>query len=239
MPDKVELLLLPGMICDAAFWRAQVKDLSDIAVPHVMSFGTLESFEAMADKVLSEAPPRFALAGHSMGGRVAQEVYRKAPERVLKLALLATDYRGHVNEEARVAEEARRTGMLAKVQAEGMESFAKGWVKMVVAPANMQNTVLVDDVVAMMARQTPAMLAAHTLAGLVRPDYTDMLARISVPTLIAPGDADTLRPVSVHEEMATRVRGSALVVIEGSGHMVAMEKPAAVTNAMRDWLLAR
>jgi pimeloyl-ACP methyl ester carboxylesterase len=191
----------------------------------------------MADKVLSEAPERFALAGHSMGGRVAQEVYRKAPERVLKLALLATDYRGHVSEEARAAEEARRTGMLAKVKAEGMESFAQGWVKMVVAPANMQNASLAGDVVAMMARQAPAVLAAHTLAGLVRPDYADMLPRISVPTLIAPGDADALRPVSVHQEMAARVPNSRLVVIEGSGHMVAMERPEAVTAAMRDWLL--
>lgn len=231
------LLLLPGMICDAAFWRAQIKDLSDVAAPRVVEFGPLESFETMADKVLSEAPPRFALAGHSMGGRVAQEVYRKAPERVLKLALLATDYRGHVSEEARAAEEARRNGMLARVKAEGMESFAKGWVKMVVSPANLEDAALVDDVVAMMARQTPEILAAHTFAGLARPDYTDMLPRISVPTLIAPGEADTLRPVSVHQEMTARVPNSSLVVIEGSGHMVAMENPKAVSGAMRNWLL--
>ena len=238
MPGKVELLLLPGVICDAAFWRAQVSDLSDVANSRVIEFGPLESFEAMADKVLSEAPERFALAGHSMGGRVAQEVYRKAPGRVSKLALLATDYRGHVSDEARAAEEARRNGMLAKVKAEGMESFAKGWVKMVVAPANLQNTALVDDVVAMMTRHTPEVLAAHTLAGLMRPDYAGMLPRVAVPTLIAPGDADELRPVSVHQEMAARIPNSRLVVIARSGHMVAMENPSAVTAAMRDWLLA-
>ncbi|HSM96051.1 MAG TPA: alpha/beta hydrolase [Rhizomicrobium sp.] len=236
MPAKVELLLLPGMICDAAFWREQVKDLSNVANPRVVEFGPLESFEAMADKVLSVAPERFALAGHSMGGRVAQEVYRKAPDRVSKLALLATDYRGHVSEAARAAEEARRNGMLAKVKAEGMRSFAEGWVKMVMAPANMTNAALVEDVVAMMARQTPETLAAHTLAGLLRPDYTDMLPRVAVPTLLAAGDADTLRPVSVHQEMAARIPDSKLVIIEGSGHMVAMEKPVAVTAAMQDWL---
>ncbi len=113
------------MICDAAFWRSQIADLADISVPRVIEFGPLESFEAMAGKVLAEAPERFALAGHSMGGRVAQEVYRKAPDRVLRLALLATDYRGHISEEARAAEEARRNGMIAKVQAEGMEAFAQ------------------------------------------------------------------------------------------------------------------
>ena len=201
----------------------------------MIGFGTLDSFESMADAVLAQAPPRFALAGHSMGGRVAQEVYRKAPDRVVKLALLATDYRGHVSDAARAAEEARRDAMLAKVDAEGMETFARGWVKMVVAPANLGNTALVDDVVAMMARHSRDVLAAQTLAGLTRPDYTDMLARISVPTLVAPGDMDTLRPVAVHQEMAARIPGSRLVVIEISGHMVAMEQPAQVTAAMRDW----
>jgi pimeloyl-ACP methyl ester carboxylesterase len=233
---KTALLLLPGMICDEAFWRAQMRDLSDISVPRVMEFGALESFEAMADKVLSEAPDSFALAGHSMGGRVAQEIYRKAPHRVTKLALLATDYRGHADEEARAAEDARRTGMIAKVKADGMEGFAKGWVKMVVAPANMVNSALVDDVVAMMARQTPEDLAAHTLAGLMRPDYTNMLARIVCPTLLMPGEADGLRPVSVHREMAARIPDSRLVVIPNSGHMVAMEQPKLVTEALRDWL---
>ncbi|HEX7726440.1 MAG TPA: alpha/beta fold hydrolase [Rhizomicrobium sp.] len=236
MDKKVPLLLLPGMICDGAFWRAQVTDLADISAPRVMEFGALESFEAMADKVLSEAPERFALAGHSMGGRVAQEVYRKAPHRVLRLALLATDFRGHVSEEARLAEEARRNGMLAKVAAEGMESFAKGWVKMVVAPANMGNAALVNEVVAMMARQTPDLLAAHTLAGLQRRDYTEMLERIACPALLAPGDGDTLRPVSVHEEMMARIPGSRLAVIRNSGHMVAMEQPQQVTAALREWL---
>jgi pimeloyl-ACP methyl ester carboxylesterase len=234
--EKLQLVLLPGMICDAAFWHAQIGGLADISAPQVIEFGPLESFEAMADRVLAEAPARFALAGHSMGGRVAQEVYRKAPHRVLKLALLATDYRGHMSEEARAAEEARRNGMIAKVKAEGMEAFAKSWVNMVVAPANMANTALVGEVVAMMARQSPKILAAHTLAGLVRPDYTQMLPRVSCPTLLAPGDADTLRPVSVHQEMAAQIPGSHLVIIKNSGHMVAMENPSAVTETMRDWL---
>jgi pimeloyl-ACP methyl ester carboxylesterase len=142
-----------------------------------------------------------------------------------------------VSEEARAAVVARRNGMLGRVKAEGMESFAKGWVKMVVSPAKLEVAALVDDVVAMMARQTPEILAAHTFAGLARPVYTDMLPRISVPTLIAPGEADTLRPVSVHQEMTARVPNSSLVVIEGSGHMVAMENPKAVSGAMRNWLL--
>jgi pimeloyl-ACP methyl ester carboxylesterase len=236
MADKLPLLLLPGMTCDVAFWRAQIEGLSDIAEPRAIGFGTLDSFEAMADKALSQAPARFAIAGHSMGGRVAQEVYRKAPDRVAKLALLATDYRGHADGAARAAEEERRAAMLAKVDAEGMVAFARGWAKVVLAPANLGNAALVDDVVAMMARHSREVLAAQTLAGLTRPDYTDMLVRIAVPTLLVAGETDTLRPVAVHREMAARIADSHLVVIADSGHMVAMEQPIRLTAAMRDWL---
>ncbi|HEY1629846.1 MAG TPA: alpha/beta fold hydrolase [Rhizomicrobium sp.] len=232
------LLLLPGMLCDSASLRAQVADLADVASPRVMGYGDADSFEAMADRVLADAPPRFALAGHSMGGRVAQEVYRKAPERVAALALLATDYRGMVSEEMRATETARREAMLAKAKADGMEAFARMWVKQVVAPANLENTALVDDAVAMMARQSFDSFAAQSLAGLKRPDYTDMLGRVACPTLICPGELDMLRPVAVHAEMVARVPGAKLVVIKGAAHMVAMERPAEVTAALRDWLTA-
>jgi pimeloyl-ACP methyl ester carboxylesterase len=234
--DRIPLLLLPGMICDAAAWRHQVRDLADIAAPSVVNFGARDSFDAMADHVLAHAPPRFALAGHSMGGRVAQVVYFRAPERVERLALLATDFRGHLSDTERAAEEARRDGMLAKVRAQGMEAFARDWAKTILAPASLNDPALVDDVVAMMVRQSPDMLAAHTLAALSRGDHTAMLPSISVPTLIGAGDADLLRPVAVHREMAARIPGSHMVVLENCGHMLAMERPSETTAALRAWL---
>ena len=236
MDDKPILLLLPGMLCDAAFWRSQVEDLADICRPRVMSYGLLDSIEAMAQAVLAQAPDRFALAGHSMGGRVAQEIYRLAPERVLRLALLATDCRGHQDEAARAAEAGRREAMMAKVAAEGMEGFAEMWVRQILAADNLANEPLVAEVVAMMARQPAERLAAQTLAGLTRPDQSDLLASIHRPTLVCAGALDELRPVEVHRWMAERIPQSRLVVIEGAGHMVAMERPDAVTKAMRDWL---
>jgi len=230
------LLLLPGMLCDAASWRAQMENLADIAEPRVMAYGDADSFTAMADAVLADAPERFALAGHSMGGRVAQEVYRMAPDRVIALALLATDYRGHADDASRAAESARRDNMIAKVRADGMEAFARAWAPQVIASANMEDAALVGEVVAMMTRHSLAALEAETLAGLSRPDRSALLSRISCPTLICSGDQDTLRPISVHQDMAVRIPNSHLVVIEGSGHMVAMERPAAVSKALHDWL---
>jgi pimeloyl-ACP methyl ester carboxylesterase len=230
------LFLLPGMLCDAASWRAQVADLADIANPQVASYGDADSFEAMADAILADAPARFALAGHSMGGRVAQEICRKAPERVAALALLATDYRGIADEAMRTAETARRDGMLAKARAGGMDGFARAWVKQVVAPANLQDGALASAAVDMMARQSFESFAAQSLAGLTRHDSSDLLPRIACPALICAGDQDTLRPVDIHRDMAARIPDARLVVIAGSGHMVAMERPAAVSAAMREWL---
>lgn len=234
--NKPHLLLLPGMLCDGAFWRAQADGLSDLCDTIVPSFGVLDSFDAMAESVLASAPQTFVLAGHSMGGRVALEICRRAPERVMRLALFATDYRGHPDEASRAAEMARRNGTLDRIRAEGMEGFASFWVTQVVARENMGNTRLVSDVVAMMARQTLDVAAAQTLAGLTRRDQADVLAALSCPTLICAGREDALRPVAVHEDMARRVAGSELMAIEHCAHMVAMEQPGAVTAAMRGWL---
>jgi pimeloyl-ACP methyl ester carboxylesterase len=234
--QKPHLLLLPGMLCDEAFWRAQARDLADVSLPQVMAYGELDDLGAMAEAVLAAAPDRFALAGHSMGGRVAQEVFRRAPARVDRLALLATDYRGHQDEEARAAEASRREAMMAKVAAEGMDGFARMWVRQILAPGSLADEALVAEVVAMMARQPAEYLAAQTHAGLTRPDHTDMLAGVLRPTLVLAGAEDVLRPVEVHRWMAERLPQSRLVVVEGAGHMVAMERPQAVTRAMRDWL---
>jgi pimeloyl-ACP methyl ester carboxylesterase len=224
------------MLCDEAFWRAQVADLADVCRPRVAAYGLLDDLGRMAEAVLAEAPERFALAGHSMGGRVAQEIYRRAPGRVTKLALLATDYRGRLDGDALAAEASRREAMMALAAAEGMDGFARMWVRQILAPDNLADAALVAEVVAMMARQTPEQLAAQTRAGLTRPDYADMLPQVARPTLVLAGAEDTLRPVEIHRRMAESIPDSRLEVVEGAGHMVAMERPRAVSRAMRAWL---
>ena len=234
--SRIPLVLLPGMLCDGAFWRAQMRDLGDIADIRVAAYGLAEDFDTMADIVLATAPQSFALAGHSMGGRVALEIVRRAPGRVRALALIATDYRGHLSEEARAAEASRREGIIARVRDAGMEGFARGWAPQVIAPENMANAALVEDVVAMMTRQPPEAAAAQTLAGLLRRDQTGILPTISCPTLICAGEQDKLRPVAVHRDMAALIPGSLLAEIAGSAHMIAMERPDALTAEMRVWL---
>src|SRR6185312_6125237 len=93
MTTRHQLVLLPGLLCDAALWRHQVEYLQDLAEITVADLTLDSTIEAMADRVLSAAPRRFALAGLSMGGYVAQEILRQAPERVERLALLDTSAR--------------------------------------------------------------------------------------------------------------------------------------------------
>lgn len=235
--SKPDLLLLPGMLCDAASWEAQIAALADCCTPRVISFGDANDIGAMADIALAGAPISFALAGHSMGGRVAQAIYRRVPQRVTKLALLATDFRGHADDAASRAEVARRDEMIARVASVGLKEFACEWVRQIVSPSRLDDAPLVSAVVEMVARHTPAQLAAQTWAGLTRPDFTDLLPTISCPTLIIAGDEDTVRPVAVHREMADQIPRSRLVVLPQCGHMVTMERPTLVAAAMRRWLL--
>lgn len=235
--SKLQLLLVPGMLCDDASWEPQIAALTDICTPRVVALGDADSIDAMADAALGDAPDVFALAGHSMGGRVAQAVYRREPQRVAKLALLATDFRAQANQAARAAEQARRDEMIARVADVGLAEFARGWARQVVSRSRLNDAPLLEAVAKMMARHTPEELAAQTMAGLTRPDFADLLPHISCPTLLVAGDEDTLRPVSVHREMASLIPRNQLTVLPQCGHMVAMERPQLVAAAMRNWLL--
>lgn len=224
------------MLCDGAFWRSQMDRLADICTSAVISFGTSDSIGAMAQIVLADAPETFALAGHSMGGRVALEVYRRAPQRVARLGLFCTDYRGHVSDEARKLEIATGEGLLALARSEGMKAVATRLTGRVLPPDRHGDKRLVSAVEEMIARHSPAVLAAQINAGVTRPDFTELLPTITCPTLVCAGEKDVMRPVEVHREMAAKIPSSRLAIIAQGGHMVAMEYPREVTAAMRDWL---
>lgn len=223
------------MLCDAAFWQAQTKALAEGADVRVAGYGAAESIAAMAEAVLAAAPARFALAGHSMGGRVALEIVARAPERVERLGLFATDYRGPADAASLRAETLRRDDMLAALDRQGADAWSRDFARDMIGPARGDDARLVAEVAAMFARNA-GRLAAHTLAGLHRPDHAAVLARIACPTLVCAGAEDGLRPVEGHCDMAARIAGARLVVLEGCGHMLAMEQPDAVTAALRDWL---
>ncbi len=238
MAGRAALFLLPGLMCDAEFWRAQAAMLSGMCETHIPSYGLADDIGAMADLVIAQAPPRFALAGHSMGGRVAQEVCRRVPDRVERLGLFATDFRASVDAAAKADEARQRADLLAAVVANGVEVWARLWAKDMVAAGRQDDEALLGAITAMVLRQAPGQLAAQTLAGLNRPDFATLLPAIRCPTLICAGDEDSLRSIDTHREMAALIPNSRLAVLENCGHMTAMEEPGVVTALMRDWLTA-
>lgn len=230
------LVLLPGLMCDAAVWQAQLEGLADIAQPQVPEYGLRDDLGAMAAQVLAEAPPSFALAGHSMGGRIALEVMRQAPARVTRLALLDTGHRARPAGEAGDAEAQGRHRLLAIAREQGVAAMARDWVQGMVHPRRRADAALVEAIVAMFTRKSAEVFAAQVRALLQRPDADAVLAGVRVPTLLLAGREDGWSPPAQHAEMASRVPGSRLLIVEDCGHMSPMEQPKAVTAALREWL---
>ena len=235
--SKPTLLLLPGLLCDRASWAPVVPALEHHAECRVPDYATEHSLAAMAERALADAPPTFALAGHSMGGRVALEVVRRAPHRVTRLALLDTGYRSRPDGSAGDDERRRRHALLALARQRGMRAMGREWMRAMVHPARLDDAALVEDVLAMIARRTPDHYAAQVDALLARPDVTDVLRGLRVPTLIACGRQDAWSPPAQHEEIAALVPGSRLVMIDDCGHMAMMERPGPVADALVAWLV--
>jgi pimeloyl-ACP methyl ester carboxylesterase len=224
------LLLLPGLLCDAAVWAPLGLDAS------VVEYADAASITAMAEIALAAAPAgRIAVAGHSMGGRVAFEMHRLAPGRIERLALLNTGCHPLAPGEAGASERAGRLALLALARRSGMRAMARQWALAMVHPARIE-TPLFEAVLDMLARRDVATFEAQIQALLARPDAAPQLAQVTCPTLLLTGDHDTWSPPEQHRAMHLQVAGSRLVVVPDCGHMSTMEAPAAVRAALADWL---
>jgi len=235
--DKPEaLVLVPGLMCDAAAWRAQIDALQSQIPIIVIDHGELDSLSAMASNVLDRAPQRFALAGHSMGGRVVQEVVREQPQRVTHLALIDTACHATTDPAAVAKERESRFGFLKIAQEHGLERMARIWVQNMVHPDRLHDEALIGEIARMFARQSVRKYEAQIKALLNRTELFPFLKNINCPTLVLCGREDASTTLAGHEEMMTALPNAALVVLEHCGHMSMMEQPQAVTNAMRAWL---
>ncbi|PZN34729.1 MAG: alpha/beta hydrolase [Proteobacteria bacterium] len=233
------LVLVPGLMCDATVWEHQSATLGALAEVRVAELGGLDSIERMAQAVLQQAPAeRFALAGHSMGGRVAIEVVRQAPERVTALALLDTGYRPLAAGERGEREIATRQRLLELARTAGVRAMAKEWLVNMVHPERRSDRVLNERIIEMMARRTAEDFAAQIRALLGRPDAGKVLPTVRCRTLVLCGREDSWAPVEQHREIAALVPRSQLTVIPDCGHMSTMERPEAVSEALGAWLQA-
>ena len=234
-PDS--LVLVPGILCDEAVWRPQLAQLKDAADIRIARHDMADTLGAMAEAILDTAAPRFALAGHSMGGRVALEVWARAPQRVTRLALLDTGYDGLPPGEAGERERDGRLRLLEIAERDGMRAMAKEWSRGMVHPRRLTDTALLNDIQDMISRATPAHYAAQIRALLTRPDRSALLRTITVPTLVLCGHEDSWSPIGRHRELAAQIAGSRLVDVADCGHMSTLEQPDQVARALQTWLL--
>jgi pimeloyl-ACP methyl ester carboxylesterase len=226
------LLLLPGFLCDEDLWRDQLTGLADVADGRVADLGHGDSIAALARQVLATAPPRFALAGFSFGGYVAQEIARQAPQRIERLALLDTSF--HADTPERIAQ--RRAANKSVSLPGEFRGMTEQLLPSFIAAERLHDTALVQRINAMTLRQGREVFVRQN--AMRREDGAAVLRGLACPVLVLCGRHDVLTPPALHREMAALMPQAGLVVVEDSGHMSPMEQPAAVTLAMRQWLSA-
>lgn len=232
---STHILLLPGLACDKRVWSDQSRRLAEIATVQIGDYGSSDSIQKMAESVLRRAPAAFAVAGHSMGGRVAFEIVRRVPERVAGLALLDTAYRSFAGGDHGEREKAERLRLVAIARTQGMRAMARDWVRNMVHPSRLSDATLIDSIIEMFGRKTPEIFAGQIKALLDRPDARPVLSSIRCSTLVLCGREDVWSTLLIHKEIAARIPHSKLVVIENAGHMAPMERPEQVTGALVSW----
>ncbi|KXU85562.1 alpha/beta hydrolase [Paraburkholderia monticola] len=231
----IQIVLLPGLLCDEAVWSDQLPALSQFAECYIPDYALRNSIGAMAEHVLASVhAKRLLVAGHSMGGRVALEVFRRAPERIASLALLDTGYQARAAGESGEHERMQRFGLLSLARENGMRAMGEQWSPGMVHPDRLGSDVY-RSILEMIERSTPEKFEAQICALLDRPDATGVLDEIRCPTTLVCGREDRWSPLARHEEMHTRIQGSRLHAIEQCGHMSTMERPNHVNEVLVDW----
>lgn len=222
------LLFLPGLICDARVFAPQLAAFPGSQA--VDGYGLADSLQAMARIALDQAPETFDLFGHSMGGRVALEVYRLAPHRVRRLALSSTGVHP-----LGANEPEKRHALKAIGHERGFETLVDTWLPPMVADANRANPALYDPMRQMCLDQNQAIFDAQIAALLGRPEVRDLLPQIACPTLVMTGELDAWSPPAQHEAMAAAIPNSTLAIVAGAGHMLPLEAPESVNAHIAAW----
>jgi len=228
----LNLVLIPGLLCDPDLWSHQTAHLADLAQVTVADITGAETMGELAEQVLENAPETFALAGLSMGGYVAHAIMRLAPERVERLALLDTSGRPDTEEQL------ERRGQLIEMSRIGkFRGVTDRLLPILIHEDRLSDDELTGRVKVMAERVGPDAFHRQQKAIMSHPDSRDQFAGYDLPTLILCGRQDALTPLELHEEMAALIPQARLAIIEDSGHLSTMEKPQAATALLRQWLI--
>jgi len=226
----LQLLLLPGTVCDARLFAPLLAKLGSVSA-RVVDMSGATSTPELAAKILRDAPERFALLGFSLGGIVALEMMAQAPERIECLALIDTTARPDP-----AANADKRRAAVRQARAEGMAAYIGDAWSNLVAPEQAKNAALREVIVAMASDSGAELLASQSEVAIHRADSRPRLGAIAVPTLILAGEAELVCPIEAHREMAEAIPGAQFFTIPKAGHFAPLENPVSVARHVRDWL---
>lgn len=225
------LVLLPGMMCDARLFAPQIADLSRDHVVTVAPITQGERVEEIASAILDGLPARFALAGLSMGGIVAMELLRRAPERITRIALMDTNPLAETPQTAAAYEP-----MIIGARAGRLDEVMRGFMRPDFLAPGPQRPIVLNKVFEMARDLGPEIMVRQVRALQRRRDQQAVLRKCKVPALVLCGAHDTLTPLKRHAFMAELMPSARLEVIADAGHLPTLEAPEAVTAALRAWL---
>ena len=225
------LLMLPGLLLDRGLFEAQIRALEGEAAVTVPRLDTHDEVGALAGSILDAAPARFALLGLSMGGYVALEMMRRAPERIERLALLDTQAAADDGATRAAREDRIRRAGTGRFE-EVLNELHPSWLH----PERAADPALRGGMREMAGRIGPDGFVREVRAIMSRPDSRPDLARVGCPTLVLCGREDAVTPVAAHQEMAAAIPEATLVVVPRCGHLAPLERPDAVTAQIRIWL---
>lgn len=231
MSEPLPVVLIPGLLASARLYAAQIPALWRAGAVQVADHTRDASLHAIARRILAAAPARFALAGLSMGGYLAFEILRQAPERIGRLALLDTSARPDTPEQSAVRREQMAGAAGGQFAAIAAEAFAR-----MLHPARRADAALLE-IGRLMAQEVGAEAFVRQQTAIIgRPDSRPMLGDIRCPTLVLVGENDPLTPPERAAEIAGGIPGARLVAVPDCGHLSTLEQPAAVTHALHEWL---
>ena len=225
------LLLVPGLICDDEIWAYPQKYLADIAKISILPMNEAVTMQSLAAAVLKNGPEEFAIAGFSMGGYVALEVLRQAPDRVTRIALLDTSSR--VDSQEKIES---RNIAISDCEEGRFGCLLDRFVPKLLTPKNLEGPIGAK-VRNMGERVGPKLFANRHRAMLTRIDARKVLKNTNIPVRAIVGRNDALTSVEEHEEIADLAPHGRLSLIEDCAHMPPFETPQATTALLRDWLL--
>jgi pimeloyl-ACP methyl ester carboxylesterase len=233
MAPPLPLVLVPGLLCSARLYAPQIAALWPFGPVMVADHRHGADMDAIAARILADAPPRFALAGLSMGGYIAFAMLRQAPERVARLALLDSSAQPDLPDQT-----ATRAKFIAMAEAGRLADVVD-----LLAPRFLHRDRQKDEALKQIVRDMAADTGAEAFvrqqkAIMTRPDSRPLLAGIHCPALVLVGDGDELTPPELSKEIAAGIAGARLVVVPDCGHLSTIERPDAVNAALSEWLCA-